>query len=145
MAKSPPEDYAVVSATATATVLASATGDGNAPPWRPDNEYASEALSTSSDPAAPYRSGPVNDGKWLTHLQSIIHIDLGREGFGWSMTAVWRSIVNEPGALPPELWQVLLQSTLNALGEKRPPACGGKSRRRLVAAGVMRWWRPGLN
>ena len=47
VSKFPPEDHAAVSAAATtAAVLASATEmeDGNAPPWRPDDEYASEEL-----------------------------------------------------------------------------------------------------
>ena len=46
MAKFPPEDHAAASAAAAAAVLASGTEveDGNAPPWRPDDEYASEVL-----------------------------------------------------------------------------------------------------
>ena len=41
-----PKTTPAVSAAAAAAVLASATEaeDGNAPPWRPDNEYTSEVL-----------------------------------------------------------------------------------------------------
>ena len=46
VSESPPEDHAAASAAMAAAVLASATEaeDGNAPPWRPDDEYASEEL-----------------------------------------------------------------------------------------------------
>ena len=67
MAKFPSEDHAAVSTAAAEAELASATEgeDGNAPPWRPDNEYASEVFFdvTSSRRSL---SGPVNKRDFLT-------------------------------------------------------------------------------
>ncbi|CAN0497252.1 unnamed protein product [Laminaria digitata] len=60
------------------------------------------------------------------------------------MTAFWRTIVDEPDAFPPECWQLFLQSSLTALGEKCRPICVGMTWRRLIAAGAMRKWRPRL-
>ncbi|CAN0541723.1 unnamed protein product, partial [Laminaria digitata] len=90
---------AAVSAAAVAAVLASATEveDGNAPPWRPDDEYASEVLFDVISSRSAL-SGPGNDGQRFAHLQPIIHADIGREDFGRGMTAFWRRIVDEPDA-----------------------------------------------
>ena len=41
------------------------------------------------------------------------------------MTAFWRRLVDEQDAFPPEFWQLLLQSSLTALGEKHRPVCVG--------------------
>ena len=60
------------------------------------------------------------------------------------MTAFWRRIVDEPDAFPPEFWQLFLQSSLTALGEKCRPVCVGMTWRRLITAGAMRQWRPRL-
>ncbi|CAN0518643.1 unnamed protein product, partial [Laminaria digitata] len=62
VAKFPPEDRAAVSAAAVTAVLASATEveDGNAPPWRPDDEYASEMLFDVISSRSAL-SGPGND------------------------------------------------------------------------------------
>ena len=96
-------------------MLASATEveDGNALPWRPDDEYASEVLFDviSSRNAL---AGPGNDGQRFSHLQSIIHTDIGREEFGKGMTAFWRKI-DEPDAFLPEFGRLFLQSSLTAL------------------------------
>ena len=120
-------------------MLASATEveDGNALPWRPDDEYASEVLFDviSSRNAL---AGPGNDGQRFSHLQSIIHTDIGREEFGKGMTAFWWKIIDEPDAFPPEFWQLFLQSSLTALGGKCRPVCVGMTWRRLIAAGAMR-------
>ena len=142
--KFPSEDPAAVSAAAAEAVLASATEreDGNALPPCPDDEYASEVLfdAISSDSAL---SGHGNDGQRFAHLQSIIHTDFGREELGGT-TAFWWKIVDEPDTFPPEFWQLFLQSSLTALGEKCRPVCVGMSWRKLIIAGAMRRWRPRL-
>ena len=60
------------------------------------------------------------------------------------MTAFWRRIVDEPDAFPVEFWQLFLQSSLTALGEKCRPVCVGMTWRRLITARAMRQWRPRL-
>ena len=91
--------------------------DGNAPPWRPDDECTSEVLFDVISSRSAL-SGPGNDGQRFAHLQSIINTDMGREKFGRGITAFWRRLVDEPDAFPPEFWQLFLQSSLTALGEK---------------------------
>ncbi|CAN0598374.1 unnamed protein product, partial [Laminaria digitata] len=93
VAKFPPEDRAAVSAAAATAVLASTTEveGGNAPPWRPDDEYASEVLFDVISSRSAL-SDPGDDGQRFAHLQSIIHTDIGREEFGKGMTAFWRRI-----------------------------------------------------
>ena len=88
MSEFPSEDHAAVSAVVAAAMLASATKmeDGNAPPWRPDDEYASEVLFDVISSRSAL-SGPGNDGQRFSYLQSIIHTNIGREEFGKSMTA----------------------------------------------------------
>ena len=63
VAKFPPEDHAAVPAAAAAAVLARATEveHGNAPPWRADDEYASEVLFDVISSRSAL-SGPGNDG-----------------------------------------------------------------------------------
>ena len=85
-----------MAAAAAAAVLASAIDveEGNAPPWRPDDEYASgvffDAIHSRS---ALSVSG--NYGQRFAHLQPITHNDIGREEFGRG-TTFWRRIVDEP-------------------------------------------------
>ena len=81
VAEFPSEDHAAVSAAATAAVLASATEaeDGNAPPWRPDNEYTSE-VSFDVISSRSALSGPGNDGQRFANLQRIIHTNIGKGG-----------------------------------------------------------------
>ena len=126
-------------------MLASGTEveDRNAPPWRPDDEYTSEVLFDVINSWSAL-SGPGNDGQRFAHLQSIIQTDIGREEFGSGMTAFWRRIVDEPNAFPTEFWQLCLQLSLTALGEKCRPVCEGMTWRRLITAGAMRQWRPWL-
>ena len=122
MAKFPSEDHAAVSAAAASVaVLANATEaeDVNAPS-RPDDEYTSEVLFDVISSRSAL-SGPGNDGQRFAYLQSIIHTDIGREEFGRGMTAFWRRLVDEPDAFPPEFWQLFLQPSLIALGEKCRP------------------------
>ena len=70
-----------VSLTAAAAVLANANDfeDGFTPPWHPDDEHPPEVLFdvVSSRSAL---SGPGNDGERFVRLQSIIDIDIGRDG-----------------------------------------------------------------
>ena len=115
VSKFPSEDHAAVSAAAAAAVLASATKaeDGNAPPWHPDDEYASEVLFDVISSRSAL-SGPGSDGQRCSHLQFIIHTDIGREEFGKGMTAFWRKI-DEPDAFLPEFGRLFLQSSLTAL------------------------------
>ena len=124
---------------AAVAVLSSTTEveDGNAPPWRPDDGYASDVLFDiiSSRRAL---SGSGSDGQRFSDQQSIIHTDIGREEFEKGMTAFWWKIIDEPDAFPPEFWQLFLQSSLTALGGKCRPVCVGMTWRRLIAAGAMR-------
>ena len=84
------------------TVLATATEveDGHVPPWRPDNEYASEVLFDVLNSRYAL-SGPGNDCQRFAHLQSIIQTEIGREELGSGMTAFWQRIVNEPDTFLP--------------------------------------------
>ena len=136
VAKFPSEDHAAVFAAEAEAVLASATegGDGNAPPWRPDDGYTSEVLFDVINS----RSALGNDGQRFPHLQSIIHTDIGRENFGRGMTAFWRRTLDELDAFPPEFWQLFLQSTLTALREKCRLVCVSMTWRRLITTGAMR-------
>ena len=145
MAKFPSDDHTAAPATAAAAGLASATEaeDRSAPPWRPDDEYTSEVLFDVISSRGAL-SGPGNDGRRFAHLQSIIHTGIGREEFGRGMTAFWRRLVDDPDAFPPTFWQLCLQSSLAALGEKCPPVCVGMVWRRLITAGALRQWRPRL-
>ena len=60
------------------------------------------------------------------------------------MTAFWRRLVDQPDAFPPESWQLVLQPSLTALGEKCRPVCIGMTWRGLVTAGAVRQGRPRL-
>ena len=108
-------------------------------PRLPDNEYASKMLfdviSSRSALSGPRRRS------CFVHLQSIIHTDIGWKEFGRGMAAFWRKIVDEPGVVPPEFWQLFLQSSLTALGEKCWAVCVGMAWRRLISTGAMRQWR----
>ena len=145
VAKFPPEDHAAVSAAAAAAVPARATEveDGNAPPWCPDDEYASEVLFDVINSRSSL-SGAGNDGQRVFYVQPINQTDIGRKESGSGMTAFWRRIVDEPDAFPPEVWQLFQQSSLTALGGKCRPVCVGVAWRRLITAGAKRQWRPRL-
>ena len=79
LSKFPSEDHATVFAAAAAAVLVNAAEveGGNTPPWRPDDEYASEVLFDVISSRSAL-SGPENDGQRFSHLQSIIHTNIGR-------------------------------------------------------------------
>ena len=139
MSKFQSEDHAAASAAAAAAAalaIATEVEVGNAPPWRPDDEYASEVLFDVISSRSAL-SGPGNDGQRLSRLQSIIHTDIGREEFGKGTTAFWRKVVDKPDELPPEFWQLFLQLNLTAIGKKRRPVCVGMTARRLITAGTV--------
>ena len=117
--------------------------DGNAPPWHPDDKYTSEVLFDVINSRSSL-SGPCINGQRFTHLQSIIHTNIEMEEFGPDMTAFWRRLVDQPDAFPPESWQLVLQPSLTALGEKCRPVCIGMTWRGLVTAGAVRQGRPRL-
>ena len=75
--------------------------DGNAPPWLPEDGYASQVpFDVTSFRSA--LSGLRNHRKRCPHLESTIHTDIGREEFGRGMAAFWRRIVVKPNAFPPD-------------------------------------------
>lgn len=80
MAKIPALDHTTVSAAAAALVLANATEvkDGNAPPWRPDGEYAPRVV-VDIIRSRNAISGPQNSDQRFSHLQPIIHTNIGLE------------------------------------------------------------------
>lgn len=45
-----------------------------------------------------------NDERFFWHTT---HTKTGREEFGKDMTTFWKRIVDDPDALPPELWNLL--------------------------------------
>ena len=95
--------------------------------------------STSSAPAAPSQASE-------TTVNEVHHSHRHwAGGVRKEHDSLWRKIVNEPEAFPPEFWQLFLQSSLTALGGKCQPVCVGLTWRRLIAAGAMRQWRPRLD
>ena len=74
----------------------------------------------------------------FSHSQPIIMTGYGREKFG---ADIWRRIIDDPGAFPPECWQLFLSSNLTALGGKGRPVCVGMTWSLPLAAGTMRQWR----
>ena len=84
-------------------------------------------------------SGAESDGLRFSHLQLIIRTDFGREKFGAGIESLWRRIIDDPNAFPPEFWQLFLHPNLITLGEKCCPECVGMTWRRLFEAGTMRY------
>ena len=117
--------------------------DGSAPRWRPENEFDPQVLldvikSRSSN------SGAGNDGQRFSHLKSIVSTRIGREEFTEALSSLWRKLVSAPNTFPPEFWTLWKQPSLIALGEKCRPGCIGMTWRRLIAAGIIREWKPKL-
>ena len=76
----------------------------------------------SSTPQTRYQArGAGSDGLRLSHLQSTISTGFGREKFGAGIDTLWRRIFDDPGAFPPNFWQLFLQSNRTAFGGKRRP------------------------
>ncbi|CAB1119445.1 unnamed protein product [Ectocarpus sp. CCAP 1310/34] len=144
-AKFPHEDPVQVEQAIAEAIAASRTEEeeGSAPRWRPETELDPQVLlqvinSRSSN------SGAGNDGQRFSHLMSIVNTKIGREEFSNAMSSLWRRLINDPNAFPPEFWTLWKQSSLIALGEKCRPVCIGMTWRRLIAAGTVREWKPKL-
>ena len=144
-AKFPDKDQTSISEAAAAAVETSASDseEGSGPKWRPGEEFDPQVTPVVMN-SRNALTGAGSDGLRFSHLQSIIKTDFGREKLGAGMKAFWRQIIDDPTALPPEFWQLFLQSNLTALGKKCCPVCVGLTWRRLLAAGTMRRWRPRL-
>ena len=98
--------------------------EGSVLNWRPKEEFDPQvAVEVVNSRNA--LSGAGSDGLHFSHLQSIIRTGFGHEKFGAGIEAFWRRIIDDPNALPPEFWQLFLQSNLTALGEKGRPVCVG--------------------
>lgn len=69
MTRFPSEDHIVVSAVATAAVLANATDvdDGSAPPGHSDGVYTSQVLFAMTS-SRSFLLGPARDGQQFAHL-----------------------------------------------------------------------------
>ena len=127
VAKFPPEDHAAVSAAAAAAVLASATEVEyvNAPPWRPDDEYASEVLFAVISSRSPL-SGPGNDGQRFAHSSTIHHSRRHRQrgvrkGYG-SLLAENR---RRAGCVPARVLAAILAVEPYCVGRKVPAGLRG--------------------
>lgn len=83
---------------------------------------------------------------WLrfSHRQSILSTTEGMEGFRPAIGAFWDRIMEHTDAFPSEFWELYLQSTLTALGEKCRLVCVGLTMRRMLAATAVRQRRPKL-
>ena len=74
------------------------------------------ALRRHQLPQSPFRP---RKRRSTTCSPSIHHPHRHRAGgSGRGMPTFWRRMVDEPDAFPPEFWQIFLQSSLTALGEK---------------------------
>ena len=65
-------------------------------------------------------SGAGSDVLRFSHPPLIIRTGFGREKFGAGIEAFWRWIFDDPGASPPEFWQLFLQTSL-PWGESAAP------------------------
>ncbi|CAB1100444.1 unnamed protein product [Ectocarpus sp. CCAP 1310/34] len=117
-AKFPHEDPVQVEQAIAEAIAASRTEEeeGSAPRWRPETEFDPQVLlqvinSRSSN------SGAGNDGQRFSHLKSIVNTKIGREEFSNAMSSLWRRLINDPNAFPPEFWTLWKQSSLIALGK----------------------------
>ena len=144
-AKFPDEDPASVEQAIEDAIAESRIEDeeGSVPRWRPEQEFDPKVLiavikSRSSN------SGAGNDGQRFSHLKSIVNTKIGQEEFSEAMSSLWRKLVDDPNTFPPEFWTLWKQSSLIALGEKCRPVCIGMTWRRLIAAGIVREWKPKL-
>lgn len=113
MNKLPSDDQISISVTAATAVLASGTEaeDDSAPPWRPDDKFASHCAlrhhRPPQNPMGPWKA--MGNGSRTRSLSP-------KPTSGRSMLASWRRIVDEPGAFPQGVWQLFSQSSLTASG-----------------------------
>ncbi|CAB1109091.1 unnamed protein product [Ectocarpus sp. CCAP 1310/34] len=144
-AKFPHEDPVQVEQAIAEAITASRTEEeeGSAPRWRPETEFDPQVFLQVINRRSS-NSGADNDGQRFSHLTSIVNTKIGREEFSNAMSSLWRRLINDPNAFPPEFWTLWKQSSLIALGEKCRPVCIGMTWRRLIAAGTVREWKPKL-
>lgn len=142
--KFPHEDPAAVEQAVAEAIVESRIEEeeGTSARWRPDHEFDPQTLfavinNRSSD------SGAGNDGLRFSHLKSI-NTRIGRQDCSDAMSSLWRRLINDPNTFPPEFYALWKQSSLIALGERCRPVCVGMTRRRLIAAGTVREWKPKL-
>lgn len=81
MAQFPSGDYAAVAVVVAAAVTARATDveDGNAPPWRPEDKYASDVLFGVASSRVSYRVLVLAVNGSPTFSPSFTLTDIGRE------------------------------------------------------------------
>lgn len=143
--KLPEKDQTTVSEAAAVAVAASASDweGGSGPKWYPGEAF-NPPIALEVIKSRNALSGAGSDSLRFSCLQLIIRTLFGRERLALVRTEVlWRRIIDDPNAFPPEFWQLFLQSNL-ALGEKDRPVCVGTTRRCTLAAGTVRQWRPRL-
>ena len=138
------KDHAAVSAATAKAVLASATEreDGNAPPWRPDDEYASEALFDVISSRSAHL-GPGKDGQRLLTCNPSSTLDRAggvRKGHDNLLAENRR----RAGRAAARVLTALLAVEPHRTGGKLPAVCVGMAWRRLTTAGAMRQWQPRL-
>lgn len=116
------EDHTAVFAAAAAAVLANAieAEDGSAAPLHPDDAYASQVFfdiassrSLLQDPRNMIRAPPGH------HLHRLRAGGVRPE----HDTGFWRRIAKESDAFRLEFLQLLLHSSITALGGNCPPVC----------------------
>lgn len=84
-----------------------------------------------------------SEGLRFSRLQSIIRTQFGQNHFSAGIEELWRRILDEHDAFPPEFWEFFLQSNKTGSGGKCRPVCVEMAWRHLTAAaGTMREWRP---
>ncbi len=119
------------------------TETDSTPRWRPEQEFNPHTLIEVANSRSS-NSGAGNDGHRFAHIKSIANTVCGREDFFPEASKLWRRLVTDPKAFPPEFWALWKQANLIALGDKCRPVCIGMTMRRLVAAGISREWKPKL-
>ena len=110
----------IEAAVAAVEVSASDSEERSSPKWRPEEELDPQVTLEVIDSRSAL-SGAGSDCLSFSHLQSIIRTDFGREKFGAGVEVLWRRIIDDPSALPPEFWRLFLQSNLTAFRRKMQP------------------------
>ena len=110
----------IEAAVAAVEVSASDSEERSSPKWRPEEELDPQVTLEVIDSRSAL-SGAGSDCLSFSHLQSIIRTDFGREKFGAGVEVLWRRIIDDPSAFPPEFWRLFLQSNLTAFRRKMQP------------------------